>query len=209
MRQYMSERPMGTKTKVIMMQLHCASLRFLPVPALTILLSASAFAQRLSLSAPTIVPGSSQPADAIEVATVDRPAAPMPAPIATMSAANPALAAPVAFVPVSVQPQETTPHRFWDRNNTVLFVAVGAFAAADFCTTRANLVSGGKELNPVARMFAGNSRLLAFNFGFETAGNIGLSYLFHKTGHHKLERVPSFVNVSASAAAVSYNLAHR
>jgi hypothetical protein len=47
------------------------------------------------------------------------------------------------------------------------------------------------------------------NFACETAGTVGLSYLFHKTGHHKLERAVSIVNIGASAGAVSYGLAHR
>src|ERR1700685_3476771 len=40
-------------------------------------------------------------------------------------------------------------HHFWDRENSVLFAAVGASATADFFVTRANLASGGRELNPV------------------------------------------------------------
>jgi hypothetical protein len=38
---------------------------------------------------------------------------------------------------------------------------------------------------------------------------VGLSYIFHKTGHHKLERAVSMLNMSASGAAVTYDLAHR
>ena len=100
-------------------------------------------------------------------------------------------------------------HRFWDRNNTILFAAVGASAAADFCVTRSNLAHGGKELNPVTGMFAHSTTGLAFNFAGETASSIGISYLFHKTGHHKLERLTSFVNIGASAGAVGYGLSHR
>ena len=132
----------------------------------------------------------------------------MPAITAPMPAANSAYA-PAAFVPVTAQPNVPARHRFWDRENSVLFVAVGALATVDFCTTRANLASGGRELNPVARVFASSTPLLATNFALETTGNIGLSYLFHKTGHHKLERITSFANISGSAAAVTYGLTHR
>jgi hypothetical protein len=38
---------------------------------------------------------------------------------------------------------------------------------------------------------------------------IALSYFFHKTGHHKLERAVSMVNIGSSAAAVAFDLAHR
>lgn len=100
-------------------------------------------------------------------------------------------------------------HRFWDRGNTLLFAAVGGTAAADFCVTRSNLAHGGRELNPVTGVFAGSSTGLAVNFVGETAGSIVISYLFHKTGHHKLERMTSFINIGASAGAVGYGLSHR
>ena len=99
--------------------------------------------------------------------------------------------------------------RFWDRENTILFTAVGASAAADFCVTRANLASGGRELNPVTRVFAGSTTGLAFNFVGETVGTIGVSYLFHKMGHHKLERLTSAVDISMSVGAVGFGLTHR
>ena len=82
-------------------------------------------------------------------------------------------------------------------------------SAADFAVTNANLQSGGRELNPVTRVFSGSTAGLAANFAGETAGVIGLSYFFHKTGHHKLERMTSVVNIGASAVAVTYGLTHR
>ena len=82
-------------------------------------------------------------------------------------------------------------------------------ATADFFVTRANLQSGGKELNPVTRVFSGSTPGLAANFALETGVVIGLSYIFHKTGHHKLERATSWVNLGGSAGAVAYGLTHR
>jgi hypothetical protein len=118
---------------------------------------------------------------------------------------------PLTTVTVS-QPKtlsETSSHEFWDRENTILFASSAAFSAADFVVTKDNLRSGGQELNPVARVFAGNTATLALNFAGETAGVIGLSYFFHKTGHHKMERAVALLNVSASGAAVTFDLAHR
>jgi len=100
-------------------------------------------------------------------------------------------------------------HRFWDRQNRMLFVVNGALAAADFFTTRRNLAHDGNELNPVTRVFSGSTPALAANFALETGGVVGVSYWFHKTGHHKLERMTSYVNLGGSAFAVSYGLAHR
>jgi hypothetical protein len=84
-----------------------------------------------------------------------------------------------------------------------------ALSASDFAVTHANLQSGGRELNPVVRLFGRSTAGLATNFIGETTGGIGLSYFFHKTGHHKLERIVSLVNIGTSAGAVSYGLTHR
>jgi len=110
---------------------------------------------------------------------------------------------------VSVAPPVISEHRFWDRQNKLLFVTSTALSGADFVITRANLQSGGQELNPVVRVFGRSTTGLALNFAGETAGVVALSYAFHKTGHHKLERYISLVNIGASAGAVSYGLAHR
>lgn len=104
---------------------------------------------------------------------------------------------------------EAPSHRFWDRENSALFAANAAFSTADFFVTRANLQNGGQELNPVTSLFTHSTTGLALNFVGENIGVIGISYMFHKTGHHKLERAVSMVNIGASTAAVSFGLAHR
>jgi hypothetical protein len=114
----------------------------------------------------------------------------------------------VAMKPVAPMALPET-HKFWDRENKILFAAVAASSAADFAVTYRNLQSGGRELNPVTRLLSGSTAGLAANFAGETAGVIGLSYFFHKTGHHKLERIVSMSNISASGFAVGYDLAHR
>ena len=91
----------------------------------------------------------------------------------------------------------------------MLFVAAAALNGADFAVTHANLQSGGQELNPVVRVFGRSAPGLAVNFVGETLGVITLSYFFHKTGHHKLERAVAVVNIGSSAAAVSFGMAHR
>lgn len=100
-------------------------------------------------------------------------------------------------------------HKFWDTQNRILLIGAAASNFADFAVTRANLQSGGRELNPVVRMFGRSSAGLATNFIGETIGGIGLSYFFHKTGHHKLERAVSLVNIGTSTGAVTFGLTHR
>jgi hypothetical protein len=109
----------------------------------------------------------------------------------------------------SAPPEAPGRHKFWDGENRLLFATVAALSAADFAITRANLQRGGKELDPVTRVFSGTTAGLATNFAGETAGIIGLSYFFHKTGHHRLERITPLLNIGASSFAVLYDLSHR
>jgi hypothetical protein len=170
--------------------------------------SASSFAQQSSLTEPTQT--SSQPATSgtRELASLD------PLPSAPGAETLPALspvpaAAAIMIVPAQTQPRIAEPHRFWDRENSLLFAGVAGMATADFFTTHANLANGGRELNPITRVLSGSTPGLATNFALETAGIMGVSYLFHKTGHHRLERMTSVVNISSSAFAVTYGLTHR
>jgi hypothetical protein len=108
-----------------------------------------------------------------------------------------------------LSPPTLAMHSFCDRENRILFTAVAASSTADFALTYSNLRNGGKELNPITRLFSGSTAGLAFNFAGETAGVIGVSYFLHKTGHHKLERVVAVINTAASTAAVTYDVKHR
>ena len=122
-------------------------------------------------------------------------------------AATPAVAASPSFR--SAPSRQHSEHRFWDKTNRSLFIAAAASNFADFGVTRMNLQNGGQELNPIVRRFGRSTPALAMNFAGETAGAIGVSYFFHKTGHHRLERAVSMLNMGSSAAAVGFGLAHR
>jgi hypothetical protein len=106
-------------------------------------------------------------------------------------------------------PEAPSQHKFWDKENRALFAMGAAGSAADFAVTYSNLQNGGRELNPVTRIFSGSTAGLATNFVGQTVGVMGLSYFFHQTGHHKLERLTPLLNFGASAFAVSYGLTHR
>jgi hypothetical protein len=124
-----------------------------------------------------------------------------------MPAATSLAEAPAA---VRVTPFESGDrHKFWDNENRVLFAAVAASSTADFFATRANLQHGGRELDPLTRPLAGSTAGLTVNFAAETASVIAISYFFHKTGHHRLERITSLVNIGSSSAAVGYDVMHR
>jgi len=131
------------------------------------------------------------------------------APTPVVEAAAPVMITPAIARPSIANPSYDGAHKFWDTKNRALFAAVAAFSGADFAVTRANLQSGGVELNPVVRVFGRSTAGLAVNFAGQTAGIVGMSYLFHKTGHHKMERLLSMVNIGGSAGAVGYGLVHR
>jgi hypothetical protein len=157
-----------------------------------------------------------QPRTAIllSVLALCRPALSQEVSIALLEAPSPqpAVMEPAAPMVSTVQTAtlpEASSHRFWDRENTILFATSAAFNAADFVITRDNLRGGGRELNPITRVFSGSTPTLAINFAGETASVVALSYFFHKTGHHKLERAVSLVNIGSSASAVTFDLAHR
>jgi hypothetical protein len=117
----------------------------------------------------------------------------------------------VAASPVvaNALPESPGRHKFWDNQNRALFATVAALSAADFFLTRDVLQNGGRELNPVTRLFSGSTAGLAANFAGETAGIIAVSYYFHKTGHHRLERIAPMLDIAASSFAVVYDLNHR
>jgi len=109
----------------------------------------------------------------------------------------------------AAKPRETPlQHPFLDQKNRILFCAVAGLSAGDFAVTRANLANGGKELNPFTRLFTGSTAGLATNFIGETVSVVGLSYYFHRTGHHRLERLSPLLNIAASSLAVAYSLRH-
>lgn len=109
---------------------------------------------------------------------------------------------------VANSPSVMPEHKFWDTPNRVLFATAAALNGADFAVTRANLQSGGQELNPIVRIFGHSTAGLAMNFIGETAGVVTISYWCHKTHHHRLERAVSAVNITGSVGAVTFGLTH-
>ena len=196
MRKYKSYQPMRGWTNVTMAKTFSRGLIFLTILALV-----------------SALPLMGQQPTATDRVAGGPVAALFDAPSAASERTAPDMAAfpftPVTVVSTNEAPKERASHRFWDRENTVLFAASAGMATADFFTTRANLASGGRELNPLTRVFTGSTPMLATNFALETGAVMGVSYLFHKTGHHTLERLTSFVNIGESAGAVAYGQSHR
>ena len=102
------------------------------------------------------------------------------------------------------------PHKFWDRKNKALFLVHAGLETTDFTITHHNLANGGHETNPLAKSLceSGTAGQAAF-FGMRTAGALAISYLFHKTNHHRLERGTTMFMISDSAYGTAYSFAHR
>ena len=117
---------------------------------------------------------------------------------------------------ISAQPQtlataaQTTPrqpaHRFWDRENDWLFMAVGAGRALDYASTL-NIRRRGINEVFLNNSIVDNHPLFGGIEAAGTAASIGVSYMFHRTGHHRLERWTSAVHFGVAAGGAARNYA--
>jgi hypothetical protein len=97
-------------------------------------------------------------------------------------------------------------HRFWDRDNDWLFAAVGAGRALDYASTL-NLRRRGINEVFLTNSIVDNHPLFA---GIEigaTAASVGVSYIFHRTGHHRLERWTSAIHAGVAVGGAIRNYA--
>jgi hypothetical protein len=103
-------------------------------------------------------------------------------------------------LPVAPPPQ----HRFWDRENILLFSGVAVFRGLDYASTR-NFMARGRTEILIPDDVVNNSAGFA---GLEAAGaatSVGISYIFHRTGHHKMERWLSIGHISVTGFGVVWN----
>jgi hypothetical protein len=97
-------------------------------------------------------------------------------------------------------PTSSTPetHRFWDRENILLFSGVAIFRGLDYASTRNMQARGRKEIL-LAPEVVNNDAAFASLEAAGTMTSIGVSYIFHRTGHHKLERWMSIGHIGVAA----------
>ncbi len=98
-------------------------------------------------------------------------------------------------------------HRFWDRENGWLFAGVGAGRTLDYFSTL-NMRRRGIQEIFLTNDVVDNHAAFATIEAAATGTSIGTSYLFHRYGHHKLERWTSFVHfgLATSGAVRNYCL---
>jgi|SRR5689334_2098940 len=97
-------------------------------------------------------------------------------------------------------------HAFWDRKNILLFSGVAVFRGLDYASTR-NMQARGREEILLPDDVVNNSAGFASLEAAAAATSVGLSYLLHRTGHHKLERWLSIGHIGVTGFGVARNYA--
>jgi hypothetical protein len=95
-------------------------------------------------------------------------------------------------------------HRFWDRKNILLFSGVAVFRGLDYASTR-NFERRGRQEVLIPDDIVNNSAGFASLEAAGAATSIGISYIFHRTGHHKMERWLSAGHIGVTAFGVAWN----
>lgn len=104
------------------------------------------------------------------------------------------------------QPASPPVHRFWDNKNVLLFSGVAAFRGLDYASTRNFQARGRQEIllpDDVVNNSAGFASLEAAG----VATSVGISYLLHRTGHHRLERWLSMAHIGVTGFGAARNYA--
>jgi hypothetical protein len=78
-------------------------------------------------------------------------------------------------------------HRFWDTSNLTLFAGVGGARALDFASSR-HFRDRGVDEWLLTNGVVDNKPLFGGVEAATAGASIGISYLLHRSGHHKLER---------------------
>ena len=106
--------------------------------------------------------------------------------------------------PLPDAPSQKPPHAFWDRTNILLFSGVAVFRGLDYASTR-NFLARGREEVLIPDDIVNNSAAFASLEAAATLTSVGLSYLLHRTRHHKLERWLSIGHISVTGFGVVRN----
>ena len=103
---------------------------------------------------------------------------------------------------------EAPSHSFFDHGNDVRLGFIAGLIASDGITTQHILnADHGREMNPLVRPLvihgaSGQAGASILGYGF----SIGGAYLFHRAGHHRLERLMLNSTIAIEAECVTSNL---
>ena len=106
--------------------------------------------------------------------------------------------------PIQLAQANSSSHRFWDKKNAWLFAAVGASRTLDYFSTL-NMRRRGRDEILLTNDVVDNHAAFALIEVAATGASIGASYLFHRFGHHKLERWTSLIHFGAATTGAVRN----
>jgi hypothetical protein len=115
--------------------------------------------------------------------------------------------APAVVRPISDEQKNDLPekeHRFWDRENDWLFAGVGASRTLDYFSTL-NMRSRGRQEIFLTNDVVDNHAAFAAIEASATGVSIAAAYLFHRYGHHKLERWTSITHIGLTTTGAVRN----
>ena len=95
-------------------------------------------------------------------------------------------------------------HAFFDRTNLLLFSGAAVFRGLDYASTR-NMQARGREEILLPDDVVNNSAAFAAVEAGGSLASVGISYILHRTGHHKLERWMSIGHIGVTAFGVGRN----
>jgi hypothetical protein len=105
---------------------------------------------------------------------------------------------------ITIPARPTPQHRFWDRENVLVFSGVAVFRGLDYASTR-NMQARGRQEILLPDDVVNNSAGFASLEAASTAASVGVSYIFHRTHHHKLERWISITHIGVTGFGVARN----
>ncbi len=102
-----------------------------------------------------------------------------------------ALLACMLILAPSTAMAEEQDHPFWDRANARMHLLNVAAQSVDAYSTQRALRRNAREMNPMARPFVerGWTGQLIYSYGVGVGGTLAASYIFHRMGLHKRERI--------------------
>ena len=117
----------------------------------------------------------------------------------------------IALIKPAIKRHTAPPHRFFDKTN--LWLHAGAIVAetADLVTTHRAIEAGAVEANPLARPLVrrGLGGQVVSAYGLGEGALLLTSYIFHRTGHHRLERFVPVTAIAVEGLATASNVRTR
>lgn len=116
---------------------------------------------------------------------------------AVTTVADSYVAAPVVREkPQTIEPDQPLPHKFFDRQQLLALYVHSGMRAADTIKTCRELSHGGREDWIPTQSCGGIAAWQVGSIGLA----LGVGWMFHRHGNHRLERITPWVATGASAA---------